>query len=99
MPQKRSLEFKVRALELIEERAVPSSAPAGLPAPASARPSAASRPPPKRTCYNQDRVDRGEAPALSTAEAEEIKKLRREISGCAVRTRSCAKPQLFRSEA
>ncbi|UTX35266.1 hypothetical protein NNL26_03210 [Micrococcus luteus] len=44
----------------------------------SARLSAGSRPTPKRNWWKQDRIDQGQAPGLSTTEAEEITKLRRE---------------------
>ena len=41
-------------------------------------PSAGSQPHTLRGWWRQDRIDRGQAPGLSIAEAEEITKLRRE---------------------
>ncbi|MBM4591269.1 transposase [Rhodococcus hoagii] len=77
MPQKYTPEFKARALKLIEERVRAEQCPPGSPAPPLAKPSAGS-PTHLRNWWKQDRVDQGEAPGLSTDEAEEITKLRRE---------------------
>lgn len=76
MPQKYSPEFKARALELIKER-IRTEQCSGWVA-CTAVGEALGGISPKRYWWKQGRIDRGEAPGLSTAEAEEITKLRKE---------------------
>ena len=77
MPQKFNPEFKAPALQLIEERVRAEQCSGWVACTAVGEPSAVSLPPTLRNWWKQDRVDQGAAPGLSTAEAEEITRLRR----------------------
>ena len=78
MPQKYSPEFKAKALQLIEEhiRAEQCSGWAACAAVGEAL--GGISPHTLRNWWKQDRVNQGEAPGLSAAEAEEMRRLRRE---------------------
>lgn len=78
MPQKYTPEFKARALKLIEERVRAEQCSAWVACTAVGEALGGISPHTLRNWWKQDRVDQGEAPGLSTAEAEEITKLRRE---------------------
>ena len=78
MPQKYTPEFKARALKLIEERVRAEQCSAWVACTAVGEALGGISPHTLRNWWKQNRVDHGEAPGLSTAEAEEIKKLRRE---------------------
>ena len=78
MPQKYTPEFKARALKLIEERVRAEQCSAWGACTAVGEALGGISPHTLRNWWKQDRVDQGEAPGLSTAEAEEITKLRRE---------------------
>ncbi|WP_374928272.1 IS3 family transposase [Kytococcus sedentarius] len=78
MPQKYSPEFKARALKLIEERVRAEQCSGWVACTAVGEALGGISPHTLRNWWKQDRIDQGEAPGLSTAEAEEITKLRRE---------------------
>ncbi|WP_082803395.1 IS3 family transposase [Kocuria palustris] len=78
MPQKYTPEFKARALKLIEERVRAEQCSGWVACTAVGEALGGISPHTLRNWWKQDRIDQGEAPGLSTAEAEEITKLRRE---------------------
>ncbi|MEW1979197.1 transposase, partial [Kocuria palustris] len=78
MPQKYTPEFKARALKLIEERVRAEQCSGWVSCTAVGEALGGISPHTLRNWWKQDRIDQGEAPGLSTAEAEEITKLRRE---------------------
>lgn len=108
MPQKYTPEFKARALKLIEERVRAEQCSAWVACTAVGEALGGISPHTLRNWWKQDRVDHGEAPGLSTAEAEEIKKLRREnlrsspwkscndLQGMRVRPGSASPPRSLR---
>lgn len=78
MPQKYSPGFKVRALQLLEERTRAGQGPAWVACTAAGKALGGVSPHTLQNSWKQDGINQEYAPGISTAAAEEITKLRRE---------------------
>ncbi len=78
MPQKYSPEFKAKALQLIEEHIRAEQCSGWVACAAVGEALGGISPHTLRNWWKQSRIDRGEAPGVSTDESEEMRRLRRE---------------------
>ena len=84
MSQKYTAEFKARALKLIDERVGAEQCLGWVACTAVGEALGGISPHTVRNWWKQDLIDQGQAPGLSTAEAEEITRLRRQnLAACA----------------
>ncbi|WP_194786444.1 transposase [Actinomyces haliotis] len=78
MPQKYTPEFKARALQLIEERVQAEQCSGWVACTAVGEALGGVSPHTLRNWWKQNRIDRGQAPGVTSQESDEMRRLRRE---------------------